>query len=101
MYAQKNCVLNASEHVYNLVCDLKINTHGNMPKKSAHLPEQENSYTPACIRLGTQPFMGQDAGPWCRISLLLVGPTGQRGRELGNVLPAIDRSLGGESQPGI
>ena len=33
MYAQKNCVLNASEHVYNLVCDLKINTHGNMPKK--------------------------------------------------------------------
>ncbi|XP_073360644.1 uncharacterized protein [Aegilops tauschii subsp. strangulata] len=28
--------------------------------------------------------MGQDAGLWCRISLLLVGPTGQRGRELGN-----------------
>ena len=93
MYAHKNCVLNASEHVYNLLCDLKINTHGNMPKKSAHQPEQENSYTTACIRLGTLRCMGQDAGPWCRISLLLVGPTGQRGRELGNVLPAIDRSF--------
>ena len=30
---KKKCVLNASEHVYNLVCHLKIKTHGNMPKK--------------------------------------------------------------------
>jgi len=46
-------------------------------------------------------LMGQDAGPPDCDNRQLVGPTGKGPTGLGNVLPALERKLKREAQPGI